>query len=275
MDRRLENIDRINGRPVSSWHARGWWGRRPLWERVRDTALVEPAKPAIIDGDKIISYGELWRDALKHVAALQAHGAEARDIVLVQLPNWHEFVTLAVAAEVARVVFAFCPIQWGLRETVRALRLIKPKIWFTTRYPRAEEDRAALIQQALREGVGEPIPAVVLARSEGFPKATLLDSWLANAKQILPGRLPAVEAPIRWKSPLRQAQPANPRAFCTSTIQRSRLLIQLFSGKVLVRPTSFIWLSRSGTRSAISMACAVPFRRAARCCCSPDGTHKP
>ena len=190
MDRRLENIDRINGRPVSSWQARGWWGRRPLWERVRDTALVEPAKPAIIDGNKIISYGELWRDALKHVAALQAHGAEARDIVLVQLPNWHEFVTLAVAAEVARVVFAFCPIQWGLRETVRALRLIKPKIWFTTRYPRAKEDRTAVIQQALREGVGEPIPAVVLARSEGFPKATVLDSWLANAKADLAGPTP-------------------------------------------------------------------------------------
>ena len=109
-----------------------------LGARTRRGGGSEPARPAIIDGERIISYRELWRDALGHSAALRSHGAEERDIMLVQLPNWHEFVVLAVAAEIARVVFAFCPIQWGLRETARALRLIKPKIWFTTRYPRGK-----------------------------------------------------------------------------------------------------------------------------------------
>jgi cyclohexanecarboxylate-CoA ligase len=181
MDRRLTNLDRINERPVSAWEERGWWGREPLWQRVCRTASAAPARPAIIDGDANVSYGELWRDALRYAAAMRGHGAQAGDILLVQLPNWHEFVVLAVAAEIARVVFAFCPIQWGLRETVRALRLIKPKMWFTTRYPRSNEDRVSLIQQALREA-GEPAPAVVLARSQYFPEATLLDSWLGDVK---------------------------------------------------------------------------------------------
>ena len=180
MDRRLENLDRIHDRPVSLWHERGWWGRQPLWERVRDTASADPVKPAIIDGEKIVSYGELWRDTLKHATALQAHGVEARDIVLVQLPNWHEFVVLAVAAELARVVFAFCPIQWGLRETARALRLINPKIWLTTRYPRVGDDRASLIQQALRET--DKKISVVLVRSQDFPGSTPLESWLGSGE---------------------------------------------------------------------------------------------
>jgi cyclohexanecarboxylate-CoA ligase len=179
MDRRLENLDRINERPVSWWAERGWWGRRPLWERVRATALAESGKPAVIDAGKILSYGELWHDAVRQAAALRVHGAEPRDIVLVQLPNWHEFVTLAVAAELAQVVFAFCPIQWGLREIVRTLRLIKPKIWFTTRYPRAQEDRAPLIQQALRD-IGEPRPMLVLARSDDLPGCVLLERWAGD-----------------------------------------------------------------------------------------------
>jgi cyclohexanecarboxylate-CoA ligase len=182
MDRRLENLIRANERPVSSRGDDGLCWRRPLWERVRDAAASEPARPAIIDGERIISYRELWRDALGHSAALRSHGAEERDIVLVQLPNWHEFVVLAVAAEIARVVFAFCPIQWGLRETARALRLIKPKIWFTTRYPRENDDRASLIQAALREA-GSTAPAVVLARSQqDFPEGTFLDSWRGMAE---------------------------------------------------------------------------------------------
>jgi cyclohexanecarboxylate-CoA ligase len=188
MDRRLENLIRINERPVSSSEERGWWGRRPLWERVRDTALSEPAKPAIIDGDTTISYRELWRDALRHSASLRSHGAEEHDIVLVQLPNWHEFVVLAVAAEIARVVFAFCPIQWGLRETARALLLIKPKIWFTTRYPRTNEDRAPLIQAALRE-VGSTAPLVVLARSQDFPESAFFDSRCGTAEVDLSGTI--------------------------------------------------------------------------------------
>jgi cyclohexanecarboxylate-CoA ligase len=181
MDGRLENLDRINERFISSCRESGWWERQPLWERVRDTASAEPMKPAIIDGEKIVLYRELWRDTLKHAAALRAHSVEARDIVLVQLPNWHEFVVLAVAAELARVVFAFCPVQWGLRETVRALRLIKPKIWFTTRYPRVGDDRASLIQQALRE-TERKISAVVLIRSQDFPGSTPIESWLGTGE---------------------------------------------------------------------------------------------
>jgi acyl-CoA synthetase (AMP-forming)/AMP-acid ligase II len=110
---------------------------------------------------------------------MSAQGLEKRDVILVQLPNWHEFVTLAVSAEVSGVVFAFCPIQWGLRETVRALNLTRPKIWFTTRYPRANEDRGPLIQNALKE-VGGEAPTVVLARSSKLDGAVLVEQWLGN-----------------------------------------------------------------------------------------------
>lgn len=179
MDLRLINLDGLKSRPGHLWRERGWWGRPPLWERVRKTALREPAKVAIFDAEQTILYADLWRQALRHSTAMSAQGLEKRDVILVQLPNWHEFVTLAVSAEVSGVVFAFCPIQWGLRETVRALNLTRPKIWFTTRYPRANEDRGPLIQNALKE-VGGEAPTVVLARSSKLDGAVLVEQWLGN-----------------------------------------------------------------------------------------------
>ena len=179
MDFRLIDLEQLKLRPVREWRERGWWGRTPLWERVREVALQQPQKTAVLDADNAISYASLWRDALRIGAAMRRRGLERRDVVLVQLPNWYEFATLAVAAEAAGIVFAFCPIQWGLRETARALRLTRPKIWFTARYPRPGDDRDPLIRSTLRE-LGDAAPAVVLVRSDAVDGAIPLRSWLDN-----------------------------------------------------------------------------------------------
>ena len=185
MDPRLSDLEQLNLRPSRDWRERGWWGRTPLWERVRQTTLHQPLKTAVFDADHLITYESLWRDALKYSQAMSLHGLGQRDVVLVQLPNWHEFVTLAVSAEVSRVVFAFCPIQWGLRETIQALRLAQPKIWFTTRFPRAGEDRSSLIQNALA-AVGKAAPLVGLIRSDGaggdLSGTVCADRWLDGIK---------------------------------------------------------------------------------------------
>ena len=77
-----------------------------MWERVKEVAASNPAKLAVIEGEKFISYGALWHDALRQAEAMRRAGLDRRDVVLVQLPNWHEFVTLAVAAEKASCMSA-------------------------------------------------------------------------------------------------------------------------------------------------------------------------
>src|ERR1700747_1785013 len=147
MDSRLVDLGALDRRPSAVWRARGWWGRPPMWQRVSDIAARAPTKSAVIDGAEVVSYGGLWQRALQQAAAMRRAGLERGDIILVQLPNWHEFVTLAVAAETAGIVFAFCPVQWDLRETQRALRLTRPRLWYTTQHPRHDEDRAPLIAE--------------------------------------------------------------------------------------------------------------------------------
>ena len=181
MDPRLADLSGLDRRPGMLWRERGWWGRSPLWERVKDIAASNPAKFAVIEGEKFISYGALWHDALRQAEAMRRAGLNRRDVILVQLPNWHEFVTLAVAAEIVGVVFAFCPIAWAARETQRALRLTQPTIWFTTQYPHGDENRTRLIADAL-SALGSHAPRVVLVRSPDVAPDQAFDRWVANVE---------------------------------------------------------------------------------------------
>jgi cyclohexanecarboxylate-CoA ligase len=161
------------------WRARGWWGRPPMWERVRDVAASTPAKSAVVDGEEVVSYGALWQRALRQAEAMRRAGLERGDIILIQLPNWHEFVTLAVAAETAGIVFAFCPVRWDVRETQRALRLTRPRLWYTTQHSRHDEDRAPLIAE-VRAALGASAPRTVLVRSPEISADQAFERWDAN-----------------------------------------------------------------------------------------------
>ncbi len=167
-----------------------------MWERVRDVAASDPAKLAVLEGEMTISYGALWHGALRQAEAMRRAGVERGDVILVQLPNWHEFVTIAVAAEVMGAVFAFCPVAWDARETQRALRLTQPRVWFTTQHPRPGEDRTALIAEA-RAALGAHAPRAVLARSPDTDPDQAFDRWAA-----------AVE--IDPRAPVRGARNADP-----------------------------------------------------------------
>jgi acyl-CoA synthetase (AMP-forming)/AMP-acid ligase II len=181
MDPRLVDLAALERRPAASWRERGWWGRPPMWERVRDVAATTPGKSAVIDGDEVLSYGALWEHALRQAAAMRRSGLARGDIILVQLPNWHEFVILAVAAETAGIVLAFCPIQWDLRETLRALRLTRPRIWVTTLHPWADENRASLISE-VRSALGADAPRTVLVRSREAESGTAFDRWAGDVE---------------------------------------------------------------------------------------------
>jgi cyclohexanecarboxylate-CoA ligase len=168
-------------RPRRAWEECGWWGRPPLWSRVRQVALASPRRVAVVDEQGQDCYGDLWRNALHYGEALRRSGVGRGDIVLAQLPNWRELVTLAVAAETAGVVLAFCPVHWGLRETASALALIRPRLWFTTTSSGQDADRIELVRRAL--GAGEPSERAVLVRGRGALAGTAsLEDWLAPAE---------------------------------------------------------------------------------------------
>jgi len=189
-DSRLARLDGLARRPRRLWEASGWWGQPPLWSRVRQTALDDPGRVAVVDEEEgLCHYGDLWRGALRHAGAMRRSGVGRGDIVLAQLPNWREFVTLAVAAETAGVVLALCPVHWGKRETAGAVAALRPRLWFTTTRPGRDADRADLVQGVLA-GLEWP-PLAVLVRSGETPAgAVQLPDWMA------PVESPAADTPV-------------------------------------------------------------------------------
>lgn len=129
MDCRLSDLSHLAQRPIAEWQAAGWWAQIPLWQRAQLRALIEPGRLAVIDETGSLTAEALWTDALSAAAALRADGVERGDTVLVQMPNWREFVVLVVAIETCGAILGFCPATWGPRETGRALDLLRPKVW--------------------------------------------------------------------------------------------------------------------------------------------------
>ena len=131
MDQRLANLSQgLSLRPAELWRNAGYWGQAPLWERVREAARREPDRLLIIDNAGSYTAAALWAEAKRISSALAASGVAKGDLVLVQLPNWREYVALVIGIEAAGAVFGFCPASWGVRETARAIDLIKPTVWF-------------------------------------------------------------------------------------------------------------------------------------------------
>ena len=82
---------------VARYRREGWWEDIGIFEILERAARRSPDKAAVVTRDRRISYAELQRDASLLAARLRGLGIEARDRVLVQLPNVPEFVTVYFA----------------------------------------------------------------------------------------------------------------------------------------------------------------------------------
>lgn len=175
MDQRLSRLsEALSRRPSDAWREAGYWGQSPLWERVREAAQRDPDRLLVIDNAGEWTAGDLWAQARRVAGALAANGVGQGDLVLVQLPNWREYVALVVGIEAAGAVFGFCPASWGVRETARAIDLIKPRAWFIG--PGREASRDDYVWQCL-SAVMAP-PQVVGVRLPTSPALTSFEAWL-------------------------------------------------------------------------------------------------
>ncbi|MGH8112126.1 MAG: 3-phosphoshikimate 1-carboxyvinyltransferase [Rhodanobacteraceae bacterium] len=131
------------------------WVRRWAEEKPDDIAVVD-ARP---DTTSYLTWAELDARVDQAAALLLALGVGPRDRVAIQLPNWAEFVVIAVAA--MRIGAAVCPIMpiFRQREVAFALHRSQAKVFIVPeqfRGRRHAEETAALLSKA-RPGDGARI----------------------------------------------------------------------------------------------------------------------
>ncbi|MFD4357730.1 (2,3-dihydroxybenzoyl)adenylate synthase [Nocardia sp. NPDC058518] len=78
---------------AQEYRAAGYWTGRTLGDLLRDTARVQPQRPAVLSDAGAQTYAELDAAADRMAHGLLALGIEPGDRVIVQLPNIPEFAT--------------------------------------------------------------------------------------------------------------------------------------------------------------------------------------
>jgi non-ribosomal peptide synthetase component E (peptide arylation enzyme) len=119
-----------NSERAAAYRRAGHWDAATLSGRVADAAARRPAHAAVIDRDGagVHSYAELGRDVSTVAAWLEAQGVGAGDVVSIQLPNWYEFVVLAVATQaVGAVINPLLPI-YRRKELLHAFTVAESKV---------------------------------------------------------------------------------------------------------------------------------------------------
>ena len=87
----------------AQYRASGLWAGVTLADCVEDWATRQPDRVAVV-GDRVLSYGEVWREACSLAAGLQRDGIEPGEYLLAILDNSWQGLVLEVAASLAGVV---------------------------------------------------------------------------------------------------------------------------------------------------------------------------
>jgi acyl-coenzyme A synthetase/AMP-(fatty) acid ligase len=171
---------------ADAYRRAGHWDETTLSGRLAEAAARHPARPAVIDrdGEAVHSYAELGRDVSAVAAWLEARGVGSGDVVSIQLPNWYEFVVIAVATQaVGAVINPLLPI-YRRKELLHAFTVAESKVVCTPASYRNYDHlnaTAAVIEESGRSivhvVVDERRPATVTAKATAADGPTI---WFAD-----------------------------------------------------------------------------------------------
>jgi cyclohexanecarboxylate-CoA ligase/acyl-CoA synthetase len=89
---------RYTAEQAAQFRQKGWWGDEILLDRLDRWTQEATDRELVTDGVGRLSYGQARGQAYRLAAKLRHMGIERGDRVLVQLPNWNEFVLIYLAA---------------------------------------------------------------------------------------------------------------------------------------------------------------------------------
>ncbi len=118
---------------AASYRRDGRWDSTTLSGRLAAVAVAGPARVAVIDrdGKAVHTYAELEHDVSLFALWLVDRGVGRGDVVSIQLPNWYEFVVIALATQrVGGIINPLLPI-YRRRELLHVLTVAQPKVLCT------------------------------------------------------------------------------------------------------------------------------------------------
>lgn len=147
----------------------------------RHAARIMPAKCALDDGWRRLTFRELDEQVERLVGALLAAGVRKGDVVCAYLPNCIEYVVVVLAVARAGAIFSPINSRFKAYEISRLLTRARPYVMFTTR------DLASSAIEARRlAGRDETLLVIVEPGDPGIPRSRALDEFLVHSRQAAP-----------------------------------------------------------------------------------------
>ena len=150
---------------VKLYNQRRWWLGMTIGDMFDKTSDLYPSKEALVGEGQRYSYNELRTLVDTLAYRLLEEGFKSGDRVLLQLPNWTEFVISYFALQKAGLVMVLLTVNHSAKEVGHLAGLTKPRGWILPAQYR-KRDYAPLIKQVKKENrslktclvVGEEIP---------------------------------------------------------------------------------------------------------------------
>lgn len=115
----------------------GWWGDQTLSDLFFANAANHPQRLALVDAPnradfafgtpRRLTYGELQAEVERYAGALVAAGIGRDDVIIIQLPNISEFVSLYFAAATIGAIVSPVAVQYRTHELSAMFGIVEPK----------------------------------------------------------------------------------------------------------------------------------------------------
>jgi len=108
--------------------AAGYWRNETLAQYLDRWATARPDRPAVVDGAGRYTWGELARAVERVAYGLRAAGVEPGSAISCQLPNWNEFILVALAASRLGAILNPIPPIYRAHELRFILNLLESRV---------------------------------------------------------------------------------------------------------------------------------------------------
>ncbi|MBW2030788.1 MAG: AMP-binding protein [Deltaproteobacteria bacterium] len=146
----FEGFTPYDPKAAELYDRRRWWLGITLGDMLDKASDLYPLKEALVGGGTRYTYGDLRSVVDRMAFNLLEEGFRPGDTVLLQLPNWPEFVISYFALQKAGLVMVLLTVNHTAREVVHLATLTQPRGWIVPDHYR-KIDYAPLIRQVRQQ----------------------------------------------------------------------------------------------------------------------------
>ena len=186
----IDGFEPYRTEDVERYNKYRWWLGLTWGDMFNKATDLYPQKEGLADDTTRFTYGQLREKVDRFALGLMDLGIRERDFVLLQIPNWHEFIVAFYALQKVGAITVLLIARHGLAEIKHVCGLTHPVAWIgPDRYRNTEY--LPLLKQVIEEN--RELTHLISVRSPGNRAFTPMEGLIEGAA-LTPTSLLALEA---------------------------------------------------------------------------------